>query len=265
VPEIGTNSSDAKLRFPVSEASLSLGDLPPSARAKACEWSSQGDRVEGSARENRKGLDVPEKNMGFVIIPFDYDQLPESERQTIVPICIASVDRDGNPIAQIWFDKGVVPVQKQLRRIARIRLGDVRRVSELAEVTIHKLWDRHGENAGFWPSRRVLARAVWEARHLAAGASRWQINHTVPLVLDSLEGDLNGPKRCDEIYRQQLLIDLVERRIEQDQRPDIRVAFMMLRQGYTWEEVAKRLGDQRPEALKKRFWRWMKRNFPQQR
>ena len=29
------------------------------------------------------------------------------------------------------------------------------------------------------------------------------------------------------------------------------------------EEVAQRRGTQKPEALKKRFWRWMKRNFPQ--
>jgi hypothetical protein len=82
------------------------------------------------------------------------------------------------------------------------------------------------------------------------------------LALDLLEGDLNGPKACEEIYHQHLLVDLVERRINQDRRPEIREAFKMLRQGYTWEEVAERLGDKNPEALKKRFWRWMKRNFP---
>jgi hypothetical protein len=58
-----------------------------------------------------------------------------------------------------------------------------------------------------------------------------------------------------------LLLDLVERRIEQDRRPEIGDVFKMLRQGYTWDEVAERLGDTSPEALKKRFWRWMKRNF----
>ena len=107
--------------------------------------------------------------MGVVIIPFDYEQLPDAQRNTIVPICIDSVDGHGNPIARIWFEKGVAPVQDQLRDLARYKLGDVRRVSELAEITVHKLWERHGEDAGIWPWRRVWARAVWEARDLAAG------------------------------------------------------------------------------------------------
>jgi hypothetical protein len=33
--------------------------------------------------------------MGFVIIPFDYDQLSDDQKKSIVPICIASVDRFG--------------------------------------------------------------------------------------------------------------------------------------------------------------------------
>jgi hypothetical protein len=112
--------------------------------------------------------------MGVVIIPFDYEQLPESQRKAIVPICIASVDRHGNPIAPIWFEQGVVPVQNQLRSLARYKLGDVWRVSELAEITVHKLWERHGEDAGIWPWRRVLAHAIWEARDLAVGESQWR-------------------------------------------------------------------------------------------
>ena len=206
--------------------------------------------------------------MGVVIIPFDYDQLPESQRKAIVPICIASTDRHGNPIARIWFEQGVVPVQNQLRSLARYKLGDVRRVSELAEITVHKLWERHGEDAGIMPWRRVLVRAVWEARDLASGGSLWRIKHTVPLALGSLEGDLYGngltdPKRYDKVYEQQLLLDLVEHRIEEDHREEIREIFRMLREGYTWEEVAQRLGERTPAALKKRFWRWIRRNFPQ--
>jgi hypothetical protein len=203
--------------------------------------------------------------MGVVIIPFDYEKLPEFQRNAIVPICIASMDRHGNKIASIWFEQGVAPVREQLCNIARARLGDVRRVSELAEITVHKLWERHGENAGVWPCRRVLVRAMWEARDLAAGDSRWHINHTVPLAPDSLDRHLNGLKRDEEIYQQHLLLDLIERRIEQDRHGEVGKVFQMLRQGYTWEEVAQQLGEQKPEALKKRFWRWMKRNFPQRK
>lgn len=217
--------------------------------------------MEPSGLENRES--VTSRGTGIVIIPFDYDQLPKFEQEAIVPICIASADRHGNHIASIWFEKGVAPAQDQLRNIARGRLGDIRRVSELAEITTHKLWAKHGEDAGICPWRRVIVRAVWEARDLAAGYSRWHIKHTVPLALDSLEGDLHRPQACEEVYRRQLLLDLVERRIEEAQRWELKEVFKMLRQGYSWDELALRLGDPKPEALKKRFWRWIKRNFPQ--
>jgi hypothetical protein len=206
--------------------------------------------------------------MGVIIIPFDYEQLPESQQRAIVPICIASVDRHGKPIARVWFEEGVAPVQDQLRCIARYKLGDVRCVSELAEITVHKLWERHGDNAGVYPWRRVWARAIWEARDLAAGDSQWRIKHTIPLALGSLERDIYGngladPTAYEEIYERKLLVELVECRIEEDQRGEIRQVFKMLRQGYTWDEIATQIHDPKPEALKKRFWRWIKQNFPQ--
>jgi hypothetical protein len=209
--------------------------------------------------------------MGVIVIPFDYEQLPESQQRAVVPICIASVDRHGIPIARVWFEEGVVPVQDQLRTLARYRLGDVRRVSELAELVVHKLWESHGEHAGTWPWRRVWVRAIWEARDMAAGDSQWRIRHTIPLALASLEHDLYGnglsdPTRYDEVYERELLVELVERRIEMDHRSEIREVFTMLRQGYTWEEIAAALHDPKPEALKKRFWRWVKqKHFPQKR
>jgi hypothetical protein len=206
--------------------------------------------------------------MGVIIIPFDYEQLPESQQRAIVPICIASVDRHGKPIARVWFEEGVAPVQDQLRCIARYKLGDVRCVSELAEITVHKLWERHGDNAGIYPWRRVWARAIWEARDLAAGDSQWRIKHTIPLALGSLEGDIYGNGLADpiaygDVYERKLLVEMVERRIEEDQRGEIRQVFKMLRQGYTWDEIATQMHDPKPEALKKRFWRWIKQNIPQ--
>lgn len=205
--------------------------------------------------------------MGVVIIPFDYEQLPDAQRNSIVPICIASADRHGNPIARVWFEEGVAPVQDQLRGIARYKLGDVRRVSELAEVTVHRLWEQHGADAGFLPWRRVLTRAVWEAREMAVGGSKWRMKHTVPVALTSLDQDCFGtsmtdPNRYEEIYERDLLIALIERRIERDHRAEIREVLKMLRLGYTWDEIATRLHVPNPETLKKRFWRWMRRNFP---
>jgi hypothetical protein len=217
-------------------------------------------------REQRAYFQPPDNGMDYVIIPFDYEQLPYDQREGIVPICIASVDRSGNPVARVWFEQGVSPIQDRLRDLARYKLGDVRHVSELAEITVHKLWERHGENAGSCPRCRVWARAVWGARDLAAGVSRWLLKHSIPLALGALERDLYGngladPRRYDAVYERELLIALVERRMAEDRREDIREAFKMLRQGYTWDEIATRLQDPNPEAVKKRFWRWAKRNF----
>ena len=205
--------------------------------------------------------------MGVVIIPFDYEQLPDAQRNSIVPICIASVDRHGNPIARVWFEEGVAPVQDQLRGIARYKLGDVGRVSELAEVTVHRLWEQHGADAGFLPWRRVLTRAVWEAREMAVGGSKWRMKHTVPVALTTLDQDCFGtsmtdPNRYEEIYERDLLVAMIERRIERDHREEIREVFKMLRLGYTWDEIATRLHVPNPVTLKKRFWRSMRRNFP---
>ena len=44
--------------------------------------------------------------MGVVIIPSDYEQLPEDRRRTTVPIYIESRDRHGNPIDRAWFEPG---------------------------------------------------------------------------------------------------------------------------------------------------------------
>jgi hypothetical protein len=205
-----------------------------------------------------------------VIIPFDYEQLPDDQQKAIVPICIPAKDRHGNEIPRVWFEQGVAPVQDQLRAIARYRLGDVHRVSELAEATVHKLWQQHGENAGFLPWHRVLTRADWEARHMAMGGSPWRKSHTVPLKLASLERRLYrkrsvGAKRWEYSYERDLLVDLVERRIRKEHREDFREAFKMLREGYGWDEIAARVHDSNPEALKRRFWRWINRTFRDER
>jgi len=210
---------------------------------------------------------VAARGKGVIIIPFDYEELPEAKRMMIVPIRIASADRYGNPIAPIWFEQGVVPVQNELRDLAHYKLRDVHRVSELAEITVHRLWDMHGEDAGAFPWRPVWVRAIWEARDMAAGESRRLILQTIPLALGSLERDLHGnaltdPRHCDDVGARKLLVELVERRIENDHREDFREAFKMLRQGYTWDEIAIRLHEPQPITLKKRFWRWIRDNVP---
>jgi hypothetical protein len=203
----------------------------------------------------------------FVIIPFNYFQLPEKDQMAIIPICIATTDRHGNVICQAWFERGVAPIQDQLRAIARYRLGDVYRVSELAEATIHKLWEHHGDNIGFLPWHRVLTRATWEARHMAVGGSQWRSLHFLPLALGSLDRYLYHKGMADgqtfeETFRRDELLNLVEQRLEMENREEFRQALRMLREGYYWDEIAKRLQAPSPEALRRRFWRWISSAFP---
>jgi len=197
----------------------------------------------------------------------NYEQLPASEQKAIIPICIAAEDSRGTPIARVWFDEGVAPIQDHLRKIARIQLGDIRRVSELTETVVHKLWERYGADAGDLPWKRVFMWALWEARELNAGGSTWYLRHAVPLAIESMEGEVHEPSLADptdygKLYQQRLLISLVERRIDEQHRDDIRQLLELLRAGYTWDEIGQRLGDRTPEAPRKRFKRWIKENFP---
>jgi hypothetical protein len=203
--------------------------------------------------------------MKFILFPLDYEQLPEPERKAIVPICISSVDRHGNPIDRMWIEEGVAPIQDHLRKIARNQLKDVRRVSELTEIVVHKLWERHGADAGILPWRRVFIWAMWEAQKLAAGD--WYSRHTEPLGLDTFQGEVQedsvrDPTDYGKRYEQSLMIDVIERRIDEQERDDLRQYLKMLRAGFTWEEIGDELGYQTSEAPRKRFERWIKKNFP---
>lgn len=107
--------------------------------------------------------------MAVVTIPFDYEQLEDPN--SLVPICIEDTDRDGKTIAWGWFD-AVVPIANRLRGLARRRLDDEWRVSELAESTVHDVWYKHLDDLGFWPSARLWRHARWKAEDLRVGGRR---------------------------------------------------------------------------------------------
>ena len=92
--------------------------------------------------------------MKVVTIPFDYEDLPTPERDKIVPICIPAQDAHGKQITWGWFE-ATAKVQNPLRRLSRVTLHDVWRVSELAEEAVHGLWRTHGENLGRSPAGQV--------------------------------------------------------------------------------------------------------------
>jgi hypothetical protein len=78
--------------------------------------------------------------MPVITIPFDYD--PRRYSASLVPIYLNDTDDNGEIIFHGWID-AVVPVQDKLRALSRRVLGDVWRVSEVTDLTIHHLWHRH--------------------------------------------------------------------------------------------------------------------------
>ena len=68
--------------------------------------------------------------------------------------------------------EAVIPVADYLRKLARDRVGDIWRVSELAELSVHAQWRKHREDFGKYPHRRIAAYARWAAEDLRCGGAR---------------------------------------------------------------------------------------------
>ena len=119
--------------------------------------------------------------MGLVTIPFDFEQ--QDDPNSVVPICIEDTDKEGRKIALGWF-AAIPPIANRLRGLARRRLEDEWRVSELTELTVHEVWYRHLDNLGTWPSARIWHHAKWKAEDLRAGGWRARQGVDMPLPDD---------------------------------------------------------------------------------
>ncbi len=119
--------------------------------------------------------------MAGVTIPFDYEELDDPN--SVVPICIEDTDRQGRKIAWGWIT-AVVPIAERLRKLARWRLDDEWRVSELTELSVHGVWYKHSDNLGLWPSSRIWHHAKWKAEDLRAGGRRARQGIDEPLPED---------------------------------------------------------------------------------
>ena len=198
--------------------------------------------------------------MQYVTIPFDFEKLSPDQKASLVPICIERADRDGTDIAWGWFD-AVAAVQDPLRRIAVMRLGDVWRVSELAEGSVRTLWRRHRYDLGRNPGSRVLGQARWYARDLQAGT--WQHRRGVVAGLNGLDELLRSrvltdPARYEDVYQRELYFkDLGEQLVDAGQK-DVSAMLNFVRNGNTWPEIGEELGRD-PDAARMKFTRWIRR------
>lgn len=198
--------------------------------------------------------------MKVVTIPFDYEDLPASERDRVVPICIPDHDEHGRQIAWGWFE-ATAKVQHPLRRLSRVTLQDVWRVSELAEEAVHGVWRTHGENFGRSPSGQVYARAKWYARDLQAGTKSQRHGFTV--ALDEIEyavrQKLNtDPRDYDSEYQMRLDLAAISDDFAANGFDNFSEILDLMQDCATWPEIGARM-DEKPDTVRKRFDRWLER------
>jgi hypothetical protein len=201
--------------------------------------------------------------MQYVTIPFDFEQLSPDQKTSVVPICIQRTDRDGSDIAWGWFE-AVEAVQEPLRRLARIWLEDVWRVSELAEASVHTLWYKHRFELGMRPSSRILAQAKWQARDLQAGT--WQSRRGVIVGLEGLDDlvrsrVLTDPSRYEQLYEHEMYFKALGEQLEDAGQMDVSQMLKFIRHGCSWAEIGQQLGKD-PDAARMKFRRWINRFLP---
>lgn len=198
--------------------------------------------------------------MQLVTIPFDYEELSPSKRDKVVPICIPAYDKHGAAIAWGWFE-AVDKIQDPLRRLSRVELHDVWRVSELAEEAVHGVWRTHKEDLGRSPSGRVYARARWCARDLQAGTKSQRNGFTVALdevehaVRQKLDAD---PKNYPSMYQTELDLAAISEELVASGCEDVSLILDFMQDGATWPQIGERMG-KKPDTVRKRFNRWLER------
>ena len=146
--------------------------------------------------------------MPVVTIPFDYEQL--GDKSSVVPICINDTDRNGRTIAWGWIS-AVEPIADRLRSLARRRLDDVWRVSELTEESVHDLWYTHGEDLGIRPQWRVYAQAKWKAEDLRYGS--WRVRKGREVALGKLEATLRARTDHGAEFERQEMVDMLRQQL----------------------------------------------------
>jgi hypothetical protein len=198
------------------------------------------------------------------VIPHDYDDLPEPLRRRIIPICIATIDRQGKPINPEWFSRGVAPVRRELVRIARYWLGDPWCVSELAEETVHRLSKMYGSVMPSYPARRVLKKANRLGGELNVGDWRKRKHPKLYVALDAMDAKvrdrvLADPSQCPAVFERQILLDSMDDSLGLQTQTEMQLIFQLFRRGYGWRDIAVKIGDPNPDAVKHRFHRWARK------
>lgn len=195
--------------------------------------------------------------MAIITIPFDYD--PQRDGESVIPIYLNDTDDNGETIFFGWIEV-VARLQDKLRALARRILGDVWRVSELTDLTVHRIWRKYRSNLGSNPGFRVYVTARRIAHSLEDPGARAHLSRNVSLdALDDYRkfavGDANEVERA---YCTHLDLQRFEARLKQLGKKNELDLYRMLKAGYSWYEIGERMGE-RSNTVYRRFRRLLRR------
>jgi DNA-directed RNA polymerase specialized sigma24 family protein len=196
--------------------------------------------------------------MAVITVPFDYD--PQRDGESVVPIYVNDTDDNGETIFFGWIE-AVIPIQDKLRGLATRVLGDVWRVSELTDLTIHHLWRKYRNDLGSNPSFRLYTTAKRIAHSLEDPGARGHC--ALNISLDALEeyrknALVGDTADTENKYRTYLDLERFETKLKELGKRDEFEVYMMLKAGYHWYEIAQRVG-KRPNSVFRRFRRLLQR------
>ena len=192
--------------------------------------------------------------MEIITVPFDYD---EKLHPSVVPICICDTDRKGNAVYHGWIEFGVAPIADKLRGLSSRLLGDVFRVSEIAESVVHAVSRKRGPDLGTNPDLLVYKSAEWRALDLKSGGRRARTGHDVELFIETLDQLSDEFNVVAEIEAQDVLDKLTVKALELGMAAAAAMVPMMLR-GCEAEEYIRRFGKRR-NTLTQMFFRHMRK------
>ena len=197
-----------------------------------------------------------------VTIPYGYEDLPHSEQQRIVPICLARIDAEGNEIARGWFD-AVSGIQDKLRNLTRYVVQDVRRTSEVVDPAVQTIWRIHGDRFGRSPEARIYAFSKWNAKYvreqdLGMATRTRDIVALETLSEAVLEKTLVDPTDYEALYQRELDFEQMNQQFQERGLVDVSAMYEMVRDGKNWKEIGEQL-NRNPDTAQRRFRRWRDR------
>jgi DNA-directed RNA polymerase specialized sigma24 family protein len=192
--------------------------------------------------------------MAVITVPFDYS---DTTHPGVVPICIMETDAYGNPIHREWIDYGVVPVAKNLLRIARRLLHDEFRASEITQYAVDSLSRTHGNQIGDRPTIKVLNRARLHAVDLRSGGRRSRRQLDVELFAETLEA-LEDKTDFAAALEARDTLDRIMEEVERLGLQRVKELLPLMLRNAEGQELSALFGQKR-NTITKRFYRGMRK------